>query len=648
MSTLTHQQRAILRWHGVASGAERDAKLVRAKLVRAPICDGRDWVLVLGGGPRSVADELAGGLGRRVMSVADPAELLGREQARSALVVARASDLGHETLLRLQRGFDTAGVSLGFVTGHDDDAIAFMAAKLLADRPRASDREDLLIGLHAAPTSALACRQSLERDLRLLSLLSHSEGAHCLVDGVVLCGLHGRREHRGTALEGGCSDEDCKRRKSGDFERCLVRELRCEALLLCCCSGLTLAGETYGSDSSIALAAIDGYPRAILAQLGSAVLGDNDVRLLHQLLLAGVSFGELCRVFNHRSRAAMPTCCSLVGDPLASLVAEPVPFSRLLESEQLTQLPAEVAGAPSLLEPELGRRVSFLAHPQGLLVHHPGVSRDAVLAGLDRSSTPARLRELVTDVGSELPRLRRFVTGLPDTLGEAHESSFAEVHEYLRVLELLLGRSTRVLEILESTRLRTPAVDEFVASFEGILAGLHAWIVDLVHEHLLAEDIGDDRLFAALSWGLEQRWDPTIEARCPRCECSLVGVRLDTPAGRFERLLLDCPNCGLVQCRASDSSDLWIAGRVVGSKLSLLTAADASPVRIDDELDTMIVQHRDIIRKRSTSRIETSAKLLVRGHDFALASDAGRDLHSLKLVRVRGLSISYSRTLQSV
>ncbi|MFF5969919.1 hypothetical protein ACFY7C_00170 [Streptomyces sp. NPDC012769] len=281
----------------------------------------------------------------------DPARLhapgaLGPEGG-SVLVVARSRALTLGVLMPLLDAATRNTTFAGVLTGRDDAACTFAAAKLLAshlDRsaPARTALLDGTTGLTHVLTPGRPDQRStladvLDGDFGSLLVDAHGSAAHASLGTVTLCGLSGPAEHGpdGTVLAGGCTPSACKTDPAGRTRPLAPHALRARVLGLFVCNAITLGeSEQYPSDVSLALDAVEGHPGAVLGLLrGDLDTSGYEPRLTAASLHSGARLGEITALLDadgHRRGIRGPSAI-LLGDPEQQLhtantaIAAPAP-----------------------------------------------------------------------------------------------------------------------------------------------------------------------------------------------------------------------------------------------------------------------------------------------------------------------------------
>jgi hypothetical protein len=254
---------------------------------------------------------LAKRLGRNVFGPIEQSNLLRfvRSLDASSLIVMSltnqlAADAIHDVVHANPR------LPIGFVSGVDLPGLSFSVCKLLIDRqkPRANGGGIALID--SIRLLALANEQEWQYNtndlLRILdgawdvlTLSGHSEGAHCNLGPVMVCGLCGDVERaRGRELTGGCTTSACKRKKSASAVPKRLISIRTRILNLFSCNSVVATPQLYPSNVSLILAALEGFATAVIGLNGNFRSRPSAPLASSLLLQSGARLGELVALLN--------------------------------------------------------------------------------------------------------------------------------------------------------------------------------------------------------------------------------------------------------------------------------------------------------------------------------------------------------------
>ncbi|MFI5743851.1 hypothetical protein ACIA9I_36455 [Streptomyces anulatus] len=339
-------------------------------------------------GHEDLGELVARALGRP-HHVLDPARLhapraLGPEGG-SALVVARSRALTLSVLMPLLETAAGNNTLAGVLTGRDDAAITFAAAKLLTADRSAPARTALLDGTTGLthvlapgqPDQRNTLTDALDGDFASLLVDAHGSAAHASLGTVTLCGLSGPAEHGpdGAPLAGGCTPSTCKSDPAGRTRPLAPHALRARVLGLFVCNAITLGeSEQYPSDVSLSLDAVEGHPVAVLGLLrGDLDTSGHEPRLTAASLHSGARLGRIAALLDadgHRRGIRGPSAI-LLGDPEhrlhepdtvidAAAPTAPAPVRPLADAEALSGWRVRLADAEAL---EQGLYASLAQRP---------------------------------------------------------------------------------------------------------------------------------------------------------------------------------------------------------------------------------------------------------------------------------------------
>ncbi|GAA2254450.1 hypothetical protein GCM10010232_49440 [Streptomyces amakusaensis] len=417
----------------------------------------------------------------------------------SVLIVARARALTLGVLMPLLTALARQNTPAGFLTGRDDAALTFTAAKLLTRHPaKASPAHTGLLdgatGLTRILTPGHPDRRSTLDDVLSRpwdSLLVDADGssAHAHLGTMTLCGLSGTAEHSpdGTPLAGGCTPTACKTDPGGRTRSVAPHDLRTRVLGLFVCNAITLGQtEQYPSDVSLALDAVEGHPQAVLGLLrGDLSTSSDEPRLTAALLHSGARLGQIPARLNTdgRRRGIRGPSAILLGDP-----------------EQQLHTPGRATAPPAVRAPATGRRRAATGTPAEWRARLDDAEAldHGLAASLDRrpdADLSACLQEMTSHRQAALSTLLEAVR-TPDEAWEDH------------IEEHSMNWGHAVLSILSRTR---------GGAFSRQLAASRA------HHRT-------------------SHWSPA--PACGHCRAPREYEHLISPLGLTERRTLRCPRCG--------------------------------------------------------------------------------------------------------
>lgn len=577
-----------------------------------------------------IACDYAVRTGRDVIQTAGPAVFPELSGAESVTLIGRTDIFPTSALLDLVEGLR---LPWGVLTGDDLASLAFACLKSLgAWQPeRAQPAQIVLdrINGHAArhsgfdqPAEPLSFDAAVLRDLLRTGAAqavfhAHGEGAHCNFDPLVVCGRTGVQEmgRNGAALAGcadGAAGITCKRAAPG--AALLLRDVPTPLLWLFTCNGISLAGEHYPSDLSLARASIEGYVAAMVSTLFPVYNSQAEIARIAGKLRAGMLLSALTQEENDRRRAVgLAAPWVLLGDAAcAGQGAGHRPERR--DGHRQAPQPAEPTGAK----------------------HIAATDTAATDIAATEQDTRAGLLA-ITQAEDLLLNIKRLSL---DADGQALLSKLDRLRQDLSVtLRLLMRAQTIATQFggVETERDLLAALrDQLVAAWEELLAAL-------VHDHLAFAD--HDRLW---SDGLAARATRTRDP-CPRCGSGLWRKGHYLPladadaAAVFAGESRSCPVCGPVSYRTAGFRAALAAElpRVARQRAELtlnvaLAEADARPGRLILGLRDKSRGKQVWIARHAMTRPRLEIKLPV-------PPDMGLDLHTLRIVFLSGLEMTAVR-----
>lgn len=460
----------------------------------------------------------------------------------SVLLTAPVGECSLAALTPLLHTWSERSVRVGLLTGIDLPGVAFSLAKILAARTPQSEEHDVLLdgltgtartGRHLDERTALDT--AVGRRWRTAVVEAHGSGSHALLGPYSVCGLTGDRELAvsGEPVPGGCTAERC--RAGGTLTPLLLRDLACRTLALFVCTALILdPHEHYPSSVSLAHAALEGHPAAVIGMVHQDLPVSAEPRLTGRLLAVGRLAGAVTADLN--DTAGRASGYLLLGDPEQTFALLPAPDT-----------------AP-VLTPWPGRRPAFLplpgpGGPPGLL------TRDGIW------HEPEDL-VVVTDGHGAALGLRTELTSWLTSLDAG-----ALFEDNLRAWAMAADRpKTRVVEGLKVMRRHREAARESAhAALHLVQKSLRAGygslpgLPDALGRHAtgwakaLSEMSEQSRFgmldqFADAATAVHSSAQGTTEVgRCGYCRGPLERTVWSGPVpGAVERIRVACPRCGLV------------------------------------------------------------------------------------------------------
>lgn len=635
----------VLAWYGADAG-----------LPAPPAGGADDWVLAMGPAAAAIAGDLARRLGRRVGCVPGAAEFAAwHDQAspRSVLLVAERERLDFTTLDAIQARTEPAGTMLGVLTGVDAAALSFAAAKLLLARPdpvrrraTALDAENgraWVDGREDALT-ADAVQAMAAGEHRTLALMAHGEGIHLFLDSAVLCGRVGREERFGGApVPDGCRDGRCKRAETRGLPVALAAELKAERVAFLSCNSFSVAGEMYPSDSSLVLAACDGYPVSVVANPWATEFGRGEMLLAAEVMDSGIPLGQAVGELN-RVRAADGRWGTflLFGDPLAvpsgaEGAADAWADGRLVRAEA----PGGEDGVYEVRAGDAPARDVFVGRAS-IIARGPALSvEDRTAAVREAEDWVRRLAGRLgsaADLEYEVMRSGRAGDAAEQTILARLRQTRLRVEHALAVCGARLRAARAVRRWDPGLRQPMEQLAEQVSTWDTLFAHLAA-------EHLMGGGVVGDRILGALTDSMdvvdERRGGP-----CERCGVAVLERALRSLDGARRRMLRECPLCGPLACHPAEgpSIALGVPGPLCRGADAVLPLACAG-FGEEGEDGWLLLEARDKTRSAASARRQESAVLAdgVTPVPVPVTADAGFDQHSIRVVFVGGMEVLYAR-----
>ncbi|MEU0027446.1 hypothetical protein [Streptomyces sp. NPDC006335] len=464
----------------------------------------------------------------------------------SVLLTAPASTCSLAALAPLLHTWSQRSVRVGLLTGVDLPGVAFSLAKILAARTTQLEEHDVLLdGLTGTARCGLVLDERTALDTavggrwRTAVVEAHGSGSHALLGPYSVCGLTGEQEldSTGSPVPGGCTPDRC--RAGGTLAPLLLRDVACRTLALFVCTALILdPREHYPSSVSLAHAALEGHPAAVIGMVHQDLPVNTEPRLAGRLLAAGRPLGAVTADLN--DTVGRTSGYLLLGDPDQSLGAAPEPGP----APVLTPWPAR---RPALLTaPSPGGRLTGL------------VTRDGIWHGPE---DPAHVKDGHAVALGLRTELTSWLTAL---------DAGALFEDNLRAWAMAADRpKNRVVERLKVMRRhREAARESALATLQLVQKSLRAGygpLPDLPaelnrHATSWAKALSEmsehsrfgmlDQLTDAASATHTRSHRPTAAGPCGYCRGPLERTVWSGPVpGAVERIRVACPRCGLVADR---------------------------------------------------------------------------------------------------
>ncbi|MFF1712243.1 hypothetical protein [Streptomyces sp. NPDC058268] len=493
-----------------------------------------------------LAQSAARVLGRGFVQVADltGAAAVPVPDGGRVLLTAPVDACSLAAIAPLMHTWSQHSVRVGLLTGVDLPGLAFSLAKILAARsPQPPGQDVLLDGLTGTARTGTALDERVPLDIaaagrwRTAVVEAHGWGSHALLGPYSVCGLTGEREldSTGEPVPGGCTSDRC--RAGGTLTPLLLRDLACRTLALFVCTALILdPHEHYPSSVSLAHAALEGHPAAVIGMTHQDLPVNAEPRLTGRLLAAGRPAGAVTADLN--DTAGRTSGYLLLGDPEQTFVAAAQPGT----SPVLSPWPAR---RPALLtEPEPHGRLTGLLTRDGMW-HEP-------------DDAPA----VITDGHTAALALRTELTGWLTALDDG-----ALFEDNLRAGAMAADRpKTRVVEGLKVMRRhREAARESALAALQLVQRSLRAGygpVPDLPavldrHAYGWAKALSEmsersrfgmlDQFTDAATATHTRALEPVAAGPCGYCRGPLERRVWSGPVpGCVDRIRVACPRCGLV------------------------------------------------------------------------------------------------------
>ncbi|MEU1824102.1 hypothetical protein ABZ502_16950 [Streptomyces abikoensis] len=508
-----------------------------------------DGSLVVGlGATGQLAQSAAWALGRGFFHVGSLSGALTVPvpDSGSVLLTAPAGACSLAALTPLLDSWSQRSVRVGLLTGLDLPGIAFSLAKILAARtPQLPEHDVHFDGLTGTARTGrnlderTALDTAVRGSWRTAVVEAHGSGSHALLGPYSLCGLTGERELAvtGSPVPGGCTTDRC--RAGGTLTPLLLRDVACRTLALFVCTALILdPHEHFPSSVSLAHAALEGHPAAVIGMVHQDLPVNAEPRLTGRLLAAGRPLGALTADLN--DTVGRTSGYLLLGDPDQSLGATPEPS----QVPVLTPWPAR---RPALLTvTSSGGRLMGLVTRGGMWHSH---------------EDPAQ----VTDGHETALGLRTRLIGWLTALDAG-----ALFEDNLRAWAMAADRpKTYVVEALKVMRRhREAARENALAALQLVQKSLRAGygpLPDLPaeldrHATIWAKALSEmsersrfgmlDQLTDAATATHTRSHEPATAGPCGYCRGPLERTMWSGPLpGAVERIRTTCPRCGLVADR---------------------------------------------------------------------------------------------------
>ncbi len=503
-------------------------------------------VVVSVGNAIAVGRAAALALGRVHHHVADLASMarIAVPAGASVLLVAEAARCSFAALHPVLQAWARDGIRSGVLTGLDEAGMVFALAKMLADRHglRTPGETDIRLdgstgtaetvgGDHPSLTDALL------RPWRCVVVDAHGTGSHATLGPAILCGLSGDRERLSdrTPISDGCTNGRCRAGRDV-LEQILVREMRCRALALFVCNGITLVpSEQFPSDVALSLAALEGFPATTLGLLRQDVDTDStEATTAANLISAGVANGTVVSWLSQDATSrGRPSSYLLLGDPD---YAQPA----ITVAPELVPWPQNRPPLlPSVLD-STGRPVSAVLTHEGVL--SPPGARPIIVhdAAAEVTAAVDELALWTTDC-DEAAHLEAALLGLLSTTSK-RRSILTECLERMEAHRLKAKQIALSAIRAAQNHRRTRRGAAGKVPFALLQEQAVGWAMAL-NDAALAR-AGTFRLLEALEAN-HLGYPGESDAACWRCGAPLTYTDLASPMpGLGDRVSITCPRCG--------------------------------------------------------------------------------------------------------
>lgn len=608
----------------------------------------RDVILVVGEDFAPACELLGTVFGRRVVRASSldhamaSGQLLG---ASSILAVAPRRALGLEAIRRLLK-VDHPAAMLGVLPATDLVALDFAIRKIGLTRCFPLGRRFLwhveankLLLPNFTASEPIAPLEALMRPSGIAVIGAHGEGAHLLLRGAVLCGRVGCTEEvQGEPVSNGCATGHCKR--AAGLPSVHVAQIPSIVLALLSCNSFSVAGELYPSNSSLVMAAMEGWAAAVIANPAAVPCPPITLRYLSFLIESGLALGEVTARLNHLY--ARDDAFVLVGDPLARGVCAEPPADRFAAIETHTDPPVEVylGGSPA-------RLVSGIV--PSLVVGLPKESDD--MPRIESRSDAARaVRAWHDHLQAQIDTASYMDLQICERLLQSDDESGAlDLRSTTIRLRQQVADGAALVSSMEASLLWNSHIDEWFASTRDFVGGWDERVAAAIRHHYLGSGPVGDEVLSLLTHHLVQHRRTLSPERCHRCGTPIERVDFGI-LSRPRQSLEECPICGPVRCAAPSALRMALAcpaTAVRGGVMHCSLRCEGASTALRDASGWLIHELRD----KSTGRREQSIRRWEAAesvYSFRISDDAGFDQHSLRLVIVSQLEIAYARAVFSV
>jgi len=592
----------------------------------APV-DHADLVLYLSA-PDDAADfpsVPSGRVAKRVATSSDVQSQLALRRVRSAIVAGDRRRLTARFIIDVERHMSSAGAVWGLwcrphawpTLEAPGDGASVARPDVVIDIPQriawSRDRGWTALG---------DVRRALGQPTGVCALIAHGDGSHLDLGDAILCGLTDDGETvGGSPLDGGCTRSYCKKQAGHAGYLLHADDLDAKLLVILSCNSMSLASELYPSSLSLALSVANAKATPVIGTVSQLPFSEEAAVDLVLSIRTAVNVGSSIATLNSRWKSAgIPCAYVLLGDPLASFTWPQEKARGRAEAPGGERHDAAVAD---------GRSAWRLRNTLD------SVTRAATSAALQHRSLTGHLRQSVRALAHAQAMLDSRVWQMqgPSAIGDA---------------EALLGM----------TQAGRPAG----AATAELRDALGAWgkaFLELTPIVLLSGPPGlpvfGDKLAEVLGRHLTIEGHETGDP-CRRCGTLVVTYQLDNrvlPVYPRRRIL--CPVCGPVEDQVGGAFKVDLHLRTYQPHKERDVELDVQITSQSDVLDITDCPAHLLIEVRDKS-VPTpvycelltlpSSSTYIR-HKEAVPVGKGADLHSVRVIAVRGGLVASARCLLS-
>jgi hypothetical protein len=562
----------------------------------------------------------------------------------AAILVAPRGELDLAMLGRVYRRFESAGATFGVLTAADLPGLSFIAAKCCLT-PSILPSGDFVLDAVFGERESLGDVINRPAGWRLALLMAHGEGAHLHLGNGVLCGLLGTHELiDGIRVPEGCGVQDCKRARKAHLATIPANRLRCRILALLSCNSFSVAKELYPSDTSLVLAAADGWPAAVIANPTSMGFSPTQAIFLQRLLSRGALLGEAVATLNRTVRMSpdYPPYV-LLGDPLCRVM--PTIDAGDNEGSTAVHVLPRVDGATYDLAPWI-KDGSLVGHSEVFILNDSSMTSTPKVS--DKTFELNRLQTRLEVIGLRLINVNHWLSILLSlSSGDAFDEALAD----LRILTVRIQYAAAALGQAVSKVHELSVWNHSVYQLENNLRdAVSAWDASfalIIHEHLLSGGgpVGDSLIELLIGTHVFER--QVQGSRCRRCHTTTTNNIYRCLVTGAKSRLEDCTLCGPLSATpgVSVKLDMEADGRV-GLDKDFSARVNLTGSK---EPGFLVVEFRD--KSHPGAKLRTIDEWLAGQTSRVLSlslAGSGCDQHSIRAVWIGGLEWVYARRVISV